>query len=183
IIELPRLFHYADNETVALMASGRREKGTHVSVRYAEVRPQDAELFLKDFKVAAARSKTITVGDAAKSFTLWIPPRGSLFERFTEMPKLGELTTIRQGLHWKGRTDGKPRTAPRTDVATDTLKAGFHHGAEKMAGNLTQFRISEFRYLSLLPEHQSPRDKAWKLPWGQRKVVCNAARFERKSPC
>ena len=51
-----------------------------------------------------------------------------------------------------------------------------------MAGNLSQFRIQTFRFLSLREEDQDPRTRAYKHPWSERKVVCNAARFERKSP-
>jgi hypothetical protein len=182
IVELPRLFRYADNETIALMASGRREKGYHVAVRYSEVSHQGAEQFLQDFRVSAERSKTIAVADDAKVFTLWIPQRGSVFQRFTDSSTLEHVSLIRKGLNWKGRTDGKQRTAPRTDVASDTPRSGFHQGAEKMAGNLSQFQLLALRYLSLREEDQDPRTSAHKHPWASPKVVCNAARFERKSP-
>ena len=50
IVELPRIFRYPDNETIALMASGRRDKGNNVSVSYAEVLRHEVEPFLQDFK-------------------------------------------------------------------------------------------------------------------------------------
>ena len=41
--------------------------------------------------------------------------------------------------------DGKPQSAPRTDVAADKEKKGFYRGAEKM-GNLAQFQVRTIRY-------------------------------------
>ncbi|HEV2691599.1 MAG TPA: N-6 DNA methylase, partial [Verrucomicrobiae bacterium] len=182
IVELPKLFKYADNETVAVMASERRDLGKSVTVHYAEVLPTQTREFLGDFKVAAERVVNLDVPTNTQNFTLWIPRKGSIFDRLDGLPTLEKFVSIGKGLDWKKRTDGKPRSQPRMDVASDSPKAGFLRGAEKMAGNLSQFQIQRFRYLSLLPEHNNPRDKSWGRPWKQPKVVCNAARFERKSP-
>jgi hypothetical protein len=182
IVELPRLFKYADNETVAVLASERREAGTHVAVHYAEVLPDRTQEFLQDFKVSAERTSRLAGSSPAAEFTLWIPPKGSIFDSLEDLPTFGTVATIRQGLHWLPRTDGKPKTAPRSDVASDSNRDGFVWGAEKMAGNLSQFQIRKFRFLSVLEKHHHPRDKAWRHPWTDRKVVCNSARFERKSP-
>jgi hypothetical protein len=182
IVELPKLFKYADNETVAVLASERRESGKHVAVRYAEVLPGKTEEFLEDFKVSAERTAKLDVSTAAREFTLWIPPKGSIFERLADNQSLGEIADIHRGLHWKARTDGRPQTSPRNDAAADEPRDGFCLGAEKVAGNLAQFCIKKFRYLSILERHHSPRDAAWKLPWHKPKVVCNRLRFVRKSP-
>ena len=182
IVELPKLFKHADNETVAVLASERREASKHVAVRYAEVLPSKVREFLGDFKVSAERTAKLDSQSTTKDFTLWIPPKGSIFDRFAEQPCLSSVARIRKGINWIARTDGKPRTKPRTDVASDSKRDGFHKGAEKMAGNLSQFRIQTFRFLSLREKDQDPRTRAYKHPWADRKVVCNAARFERKSP-
>lgn len=182
IVELPKLFKYADNETVALLASERRNVGKQVSVRYSEVPSERVEEFLGDFKVEAERSGKLDLPATSKDFTLWIPPKGSLFDQFPKLPKLGEHTEIHVGIQWNSRTDGKPRTSPRTDVASDSPKKGFKRGAEKMADNLTQFGLRQVRFLSLRQEHLWARATAWKLPWEAPKVVCNRSRFERKSP-
>lgn len=183
IIELPKLFKYEDNETVAVLASGRRDAGKHVSIYYAEVLPGKAEEFLADFKVSAERTGKLDATQTAKDFTLWIPPKGSIFDNLQEsLSPLHAIGQIHQGIRWRQRKDGKPKTAPRTDVVSDREKVGFFPGAEKMAGNLTQFLIRTFRNLSLREEDQWPRDKAWKLPWTHPKAVCNRSRFERHSP-
>lgn len=182
IVELPPIFRYADNETIALMASGRREERRHVSINYAEVPQGKAAEFLSDFRISAERSAKIDTSKLSNGFSLWIPPKGSVFDQITSDQTLGMIGKIRQGLHWNPRTDGKPRSAPRTDVASDTPRKGFQLGAEKMAGNLSQFKLQRLRYLSTLTQHHHPRDKAWKNPWDERKVVFNACRFERKSP-
>jgi hypothetical protein len=182
IVELPKLFKYADNETVAVMASERRDAGKHVSVHYAEVLPDKTAEFLQDFRISRERTAKLAVPTAEQDFTLWIPPASSIFDCFADAPTLGQISKIRQGLHWNPRKDGKPRTALRMDVASDTPRKGFLLGAEKMAGNLAQLQLRNFRYLSILPEHHHPRDKAWRNPWEKPKVVFNACRFERKSP-
>ncbi len=51
-----------------------------------------------------------------------------------------------------------------------------------MAGNFRQFQIGNLRYLSLRDEDHHPRDRANRRAWHARKVVVNAARFERKAP-
>jgi len=51
-----------------------------------------------------------------------------------------------------------------------------------MAGNLSQFMVNRLRFLSLRAEDQDPRTRAHLHPWDRRKVVVNAARFERKAP-
>jgi hypothetical protein len=182
IVELPKLFKYADNETIAVMASERRDAGKHVSVNYAEVLAVGKKEFLELGKVSAERTAKIDSSASTKEFTLWIPPKGSLFERMSGNLTFRSAAEPHKGINWIPRQDGLPRTHPRADTASDVGRSGFLPGAEKMRGNLSQYCIKTFRFLSLLEQHQSPRDKAWKLAWKQRKVVCNAARFERKSP-
>ena len=182
IVELPPIFRYADNETIALIASGRRLRGHHVTINYSEVPNDKAEDFLEDFNVVGKRSARVDLSKSAETFTLWIPPEGSIFDQLPNTLTLGSISKIRQGLHWTPRRDGKPRTAPRVDVASDVSRKGFQLGAEKMAGNLSQFQLRRLRYLSILSEHHHPRDKAWRNPWAERKVAFNACRFERKSP-
>ena len=183
IVELPRIFRYADNQTLALMASGRREKGTSVSVSFAEVRRDEVQEFLEGAKVSNERVATLALAPEAKGFSLWVRPQNSIAEWLpASLPKLESLATIHKGINWIPRKDGKARTAPRTDAASDTPQEGFVKGVEKMRGNLSQFEISYFRYLSLLPEHQDPSTKANERPWNQKKIVCNAKRFQESSP-
>lgn len=182
IVELPKLFKYADNETVAVLASERRDSGKHVSVRYAEVLPSKVEEFLGDFIVSAGRSEKLELSPTAKDFTLWIPPKGAGFERLNGLLTLASIATLHKGLNWKKRSDGLSLTAPRSDVASDSKKPGFVKGAEKRSGNLTQFGLATLRYLSLKDEDQDPRTRANHYPWNLAKVVVNRLRFQRKSP-
>ena len=184
IVELPRIFRYADNETVAVMASGLRTGGRTVRVNYAEVPKDGVDQFLDDWRVSDVRSAEVPVPPATggSRFTLRLLPADSVFSKIKTHLKLGDVTDIHKGVNWIARTDGKPKTLPRTDVAADTEKSGFHQGAEKMNGNLAQFQLRTLRFLSLREEHQWYRDKAWKLSWGRSKVVCNAAALERDSP-
>jgi len=184
IVELPRIFHYADNETVAVVAGGLRTGGAEVRVRYAEVQRDGAERFLEDWQVGDTRSAALPVPPptGGPRFTLRLLPATSVFPQIGTRLTLGNVAELHQGIHWIARTEGKPQTAPRTDVASNKEKKGFRRGAEKMDGNLTQFQLRTIRFLSLRAEHQWYRDKAWKLPWEKRKLVCNAARFQPGSP-
>ncbi|HAO77390.1 MAG TPA: hypothetical protein DCQ92_00155, partial [Verrucomicrobia subdivision 3 bacterium] len=56
IVELPPIFRYANNETVAVMASGLQIEGRTVKVHYAEVQKGGVEQFLEDWHVSEARS-------------------------------------------------------------------------------------------------------------------------------
>ena len=173
IVELPRIFRYADNETVAVMASGLRTEGQKVRVRCAKVRKDQIEQFLNDFQVCEERSRDIPVPPqvGGAKFTLRLPPGDSIFGRIQSKSRLGDLAEIHQGVHWNARTDDKPKTAPRTDVAANKEKKGFHRGAEKMNGNLAQFQLRTIRYLSLLDKDQDPSTSANKRSWEKRKVV------------
>ncbi len=182
IIELPKLFTYADNETVAVMASERRDAGKQVAVRYAEVPPKKAREFLEDFKVSAERTAKLALPIETQDFTLWIPHKESIFQHLSGLEQLSAVAKIRVGIQWKARTDGKPRSEPRTDVVSNSQRPGFRLGAEKMSGNLSQFSLRVLRYLSLRKEDENPRTAATGHPWSERKVVCNRLRFERKSP-
>jgi len=181
VVELPKMFRYADNETIALLASGRRESGNCVSVHYADVPGESLDAFLNDWKVCGARSMELPVPKNREPFTFRLPPADSVF-RDNCGTVLGDVAEIHKGLHWNRRTDGRRRSEPREDVASNRPKKGYLKGAEKMKGNLTQFQIRKLRYLSTKSTDHYERDSANQLDWTESKVAVNAARFERHSP-
>lgn len=182
IVELPKLFRYADNETIALMAHGRREMGKSVSVHYSEVLPAGLDGFLNDFIVSCPREKVVETPEGSEVISFRLPPAASIFERLRGAVLLGDVAKIRQGLHWIARTDGGAQGDDREDVASDKPKRGFLKGCEKMKGNLSQYHVRRTRYLSILDEHQDPSTRAHLHAWNEPKVVCNRLRFERHSP-
>lgn len=184
LVELPRIFRYADNETVAVIASGLRESGKTVTVSYSEVKKDGIDRFLEDWHVSEPRGAEIFVPDEKNTapFSLRLTTADAIFAVLRGAKKLGEVSDIHKGVNWIKRTDGKSKTAPRSDVASDKKKDGFESGAEKMRGNLSQFQLKVLRYLSVLERHQSPRDRAFRLPWNLAKAVCNAAALDRGSP-
>lgn len=184
IVELPRIFRYADNETVAVMASGLRTDGRTVRVHYAKVRKDGVDRFLEDCHVSDARSADVLVPPltGGPRFNLRLLSEDSIFAKVATRLKLGDVAEIHKGVNWIPRNDGKPKTAPRTDVAADREKKGFYRGAEKRDRNLAQFQLRTIRYLSLLDKDQDPSTQAHKRPWEKRKVVCNAAALQRGSP-
>jgi hypothetical protein len=181
IVELPKLFRYADNETIALMAHDRRERGTTVSVHYAEVLKDGVDAFLNDYMVVLQRHKTLEVPEGKQNISFRLAPEGGIFDHVNGTSSLGMLGIIRVGLQWVPRSDGLPKTSPRNDVASDTPETGYLQGCEKMRGNFGQFSIRTFRYLSLRKEHEEPKTNASQHPWNEKKVAVNRLRFERHS--
>ena len=184
IVELPRIFRYANNETVAVIASGFRETGKAATICYSEVKKDGVERFLEDWHVSEPRSAKILVPEKrdAAPFSLRLTAMEALFAPLRNAPKLGGVSEIHKGVNWIKRVDGKPQSAPRRDVAFDKKKEGFELGAEKMRGNLFQFQLRTTRYLSMLDRHQDPSTKANRRPWKVRKAICNAGRFQETSP-
>jgi type I restriction-modification system DNA methylase subunit len=182
IVELPRIFRYADNETIALIACERKSNNTQVRIQYSEVSIDDTDSFYQDFRTSKRRSEDRILAEGNEPFTLWISSKEDLWDHMKHLPRLEDVGTIRKGLSWKRRKDGLSGRSDRQDVASDEPKVGFHIGAEKMAGNLTQFSLTRSRYLSLRNEDQDPRTNAHANPWHLPKVVCNAARLRRHSP-
>ena len=184
IVELPRIFRYADNETVAIIASGLRDEGKAVTVSYSQVKKDRIEQFLEDWNVSDTRCATIPAPaeNDAKPFSLRLTAADSIFATLRGAQKLGGVAEIHKGVNWIKRTDGKPKSAPRTDVASNKKKDGFEPGAEKMRGNLFQFQLRTTRFLSLLDKHQDPSTKANHRPWKAPKAACNAAALDRDSP-
>lgn len=118
-------------------------------------------------------------------FSLRLLPSNSVFVGLKVVLRLSDVAEIRQGMHWKPRIDGKTQSKPRTDVAHDIGvedRQGYHRGAEKRRGNLTQFQLAKLRMLSLRDEDQDPSTRANCRPWGKPKVVCNAGALEREAP-
>lgn len=182
IVELPKLFRYADNETIALMAHDRREKGTTVSVNYAEVPKDGVDAFLNDCQVVFPRHKSLEVPEGKQNISFRLAPEGNIFEREVGHITLGKIALLKKGVHWKKRTDGLGKSDARKDVASDSPKSGYLLGAEKMKGNLSQFYLDRLRHLSIRKQDHYSRDSAYSLEWRSAKVACNAARFERQSP-
>jgi hypothetical protein len=166
------------------MASGLRTQGQTVRVHCAEVLKDGVDRFLEDWHVSEERSADLAVPlpEDKSQFTLRLLPKDPIFSQIKNQLKLSDVANIHKGINWIARTDGKPQTAPRTDVASNKEKKGFHLGAEKRRGNLSQFQLRTLRYLSLLDKDQDPSTRANKRPWEERKAVCNAAALERDSP-
>ena len=187
IVELPPIFRYADNDTIALMASSRRELGTTVSIHHSEVLKGEEDQFLQDFHVSQARHAEVAVPNekGGDIFSLRLLPSDSIFTEIKPDLQLGHVAEIHKGINWKSRTDGQSQSKPRTDVAQDIgkeEKTGYHRGVEKRRGNLTQFQLRKLRMLSLRDEDQDPSTRANCRPWGKPKVVCNAGALEREAP-
>jgi hypothetical protein len=187
IVELPPIFRYADNDTIALMTSSLRQAGTTVSLHHSEVPKGREEQFLEDFHVSEARQSNVTIPkDSDKTpFSLRLLPEDSVTAELKATSKLGDVSEIHKGVNWITRTDGKKQSAPRTDVAHEIggkQRKGYHKGAEKMQGNLGQFQLRRIRMLSLRDEDQDPSTRANRRSWGNMKVAFNAARFQPGSP-
>lgn len=187
IVELPPIFRYAKNDTLALIAGGLRAGGPTVNINYSEVQAGNEEHFLEDFRTTNERESVVSVPSDKEqdNFSLRLLPKKTIATFLATPCLLGDVAQIHKGINWIKRADGKPQSAARTDVAYDCgakERKGYHKGAEKMEGNLAQFQLRSLRMLSLRDEHQDPSTKANKRPWEKSKVALNAARFQPGSP-
>lgn len=180
IVEIPQIFQYADQKTVAVIASGLDSAAPKTSISYTQISPKDVTAFLKDFKVSTTR--TVARDRKLIKDTLWVPPESFDLSDYATGPLLGVIAEICPGIQWRARTDGKSRSSEREDVASDAQLKGYHLGVEKARNNLSQFHIQRKRFLSLRSEDQNPRVQTFRRRWDKPKFVVNAARFERQSP-
>ncbi len=99
IVELPRVFQHADNETIALMAQGLRETGGSVAVRYSEVPTHKADEFLQDYRLLqsangeaercrAGRDLFYAVDSAYKLAVRISPPRFHVRNSLRDSPRI-----------------------------------------------------------------------------------------------
>ncbi|MCI0489753.1 MAG: SAM-dependent methyltransferase [Blastocatellia bacterium] len=178
IIEMPEVFNYSAARTVLLLASDRKEENTQVVVTCRVVdKRAGLELFRRGEEPPATTDVKAVSQKGSKAFSLWQPRLSRIWSYMEEYPKLGSVTTIHQGIHWKGRS--RKSKGHRTDVISDIEKPGYMKGFARVEGSLLQYGIKGQQYLSLLPKDQ--HDNAFKYPWKFPKAVCNAARLGGRS--
>ena len=188
-VELPEnVFTYATRETVVVLCSDRRNQSNEppanrqVTVTAKQVSKHTLGSFYQSGHALWTRTQVKTFNPEQQALPLRVDPPADIWELLNDAPKLNEIADIHMGIHWKPRSDGLKKTAPRTDVVSNIVREGFHRGCENMRGCLFPFSLCSPKYLSRREEDQDPANKAWRLPWEQPKVVCNRHRFQPGSP-
>jgi N-6 DNA Methylase len=179
LVALPKVFHYSDIATMLVMASGRREYFSQVSVTCRRVNEGDQRtaFLLQGMEPPAARASIGVTEYLRPTFSLWIPPLTRIWEYLKHAPRLSSVVQeTHRGVMWAS-SSGKSEKQ-QEDFISDTEKRGYAKGYARVQDNLNQFALRGTpQYLSLRPEDQY--DSAYTYPWHLPKVVCNGARLQR----
>lgn len=175
LVGLPEVFNYSDATTMLVIASGKKEHHSSVTVASRLVE----ESARKDFFEGDVPPATKIVYDANEylksDFTLWSPPLSRIWKLLDTNTKIKSIAEIHQGIKWHGRKDKSTRD--RQEVS-DSSKKGYKKGIPDVQSHFKQFCVYEPRYLSVKPEDQATN--AYNYKWDEPKVVYNAARNSRK---
>ena len=158
------------------------KKVKKASITCKNVERKKLKTFLHEDKGAVERKKYLTLpDDEKKAINLWVPPLTDVWSYLSDNPILEMSVQMRRGIHWLGEEKLKNIGINKQDLFSQEEKENFHLGHYNMKENLQQFSFKGHPlYLSLQPEVQE--NSSYKYDWNIAKVVCNAARFERKSP-
>ena len=172
IVALPdRVFRISQLESALLIAKSPDPR-THprVTISYTEVTDKDRERFLTKYGHSRKENQEKEIQEAEETFAV-IALR-EIWERLSGFPRLGNVAEIHRGVEWQPSLNQDKYWSP-------TKKLSFELGLKSAARKLLSFQAPRPVYLSTKPEHR--RGNAFALPWGQPKVVMNAARVSRFS--
>jgi hypothetical protein len=171
VVALPdRIFRHALLESCLLLGKIPRTKVSPVNIDFAEIKDNDREKFLSEYKISWSDRADKTIQEAAQSFA--VLPLNEIWERLKTFPQLGDIVDIHRGVEWKQPFDEEK-------YLSASPKQGFVKGINSAAGEFRCYEIPKSIYLCAKPEWQ--RGGAWELPWDKPKAVMNAARVSRKS--
>lgn len=177
LVELPdKVFNHAESPTTLLMASEKRSNGRNIFVSYRIINSRSPEALTNELNFPAVKQLK-EIPKKVETFSLWIPKLSKLWLYLSDFPQLKTEVSIKTGIRWLSKEELKDKFGQITQTTSKEQKTGFYKGVFLTQNNLEQYKIKEFQFLSLLPEHQN--DKAFELKWDLPKVVCNASRLKR----
>lgn len=173
LIELPdNVFNYSEAKTVLLIAHGRR---THEQVlRYAFVQKKGYERFLY---TGVATSDVVVPPEYVQNKKDASFRYGTLqlvWDSLKHLPRLGDRTEIHRGIEYN-----VPFEENKSILVSDVPRTGFAKGMQRVPDDFEQYTTQYFCYLNTDPSLM--RTNAYKYPWGEPKVIVNAARISRGS--
>jgi hypothetical protein len=127
-----KLFEKSDHEVAVLI--GRRKKGGGQSgkVWFRRVRNADIHAFRDRFAFSSQEQIETSRFMAAKSFDLRLPELNLLWEHLSELPTLGEIAALGQGLFHKGRDLPPDSWTVREPTGSDDV-LGYSNISEDLA--------------------------------------------------
>ena len=169
IVALPdRVFNQSKIETAILLATSPHTDNKKVRVTYSHVRDGDRGRFLSDYEVSWQETETKPVESVTVS--LKVTPLAKVWDYLKNSPTIGDIATLHRGVEWQPLFD-EDRYISKTE------KPGFRKGFYKVDDNLMAFQPPVTRYLSF--RNKDRRGNAFDYPWGEAKVILNAARVSR----
>ena len=169
LVTLPdRTFNASVIRSSLLIARSPREQSTQGSITRLSagmVRERDREKFLSTGKLSLRREEA---RPEAQSGDLWIEELSDLWAYLAEAPRLESVATVHRGIEWQSNQAAAVRNQPAPE---------FVQGVHSAAAVRTYALAGKPVWLDARPDRLLYR--AINLPWGQPKLLANAARVSR----
>jgi hypothetical protein len=171
VVVLPdTVFKYSDVETVLLITHGVRTSSPHHHV--ASVNKQDYAQFLLNSTPTWREELPVETADSAGYPIFWRTPLWRVWEELEGLPRLGDVSEIHRGIEYR-----IPMRAHQEELISSEPKPGFTAGLVSVKEGFEPFFSSASAFLNVDPSVMLY--EAYKLPWGEPKVIANAARLSR----
>jgi len=168
LIRLPDdAFRFSEAETVLLIAHNEHKENSRR--RSAVVKKRDFQQFVRIGQLST-QAEWITTSLAGKNnHSLWRNPiLNQLRDMVAHFPVLGSIAEIHRGVEYRSNI---------SNFVSDSPKPGFIPGLWRVRQSLEPYVIRSHVYLKI--DADIMRGNAYKWPWGNPKVVANAARKSR----
>lgn len=166
LVALPDgVFKVSQADTALLIARDRRKPDDPRLIRSSEVFDREKASFAVTAQVSRTREE-VRPPDTPSRGELWIRPLARVWKGLANRPKLGEWFEGHWGLRWKGGQKGRAHDRPAPG-----RRLGFMDSSA-----LHQYVLDGPRWLDAAPEQILAGAD---YPWGEPKILCNAARLSR----
>ena len=167
LVSLPDgVFSVSQVETALLIARDRRTPAGDRTILSSEVKDGDRRNFVFSGLPTRTRKEVRSSSKKAEG-RLWIPPLRSLWQRLESFETLGDHFTGHWGIRWKkGGQSLAAAAGPGEHRKRGLLRVQDHR----------QFSLGRAQWINVRPDALYAGGS---LPWGDRKVLCNAGRLSR----
>ncbi|MBI2854690.1 MAG: N-6 DNA methylase [Chloroflexi bacterium] len=166
LVALPdRVFQHSDVETVLLMAFAK--DGNTVRLRTGEVYKKNLENFYVARRPSYESEEIVENATERFEESIWLPPLQEVWKATASLKRLGDLASVHRGIEYN-----VPFEEHRLSLVSQTELPGFSLGVHRVKDAIEPFAVRKTMYLNISPELM--RGSAYKLPWGQPKLIVNA---------
>ncbi len=172
LVGLPEnTFQHSEAETVLLIASDRRESGS-LHLQTGMVPKGHYHDFKREGQVLHKATSTLARDATNAEASLWAYPLDGIWDTLAKCPKLGDIADIHRGIEYR-----LPLKTHADLLFSDEPREGFARGLSRVRGQFELLYIKHSVFLNVDPAVM--RYRAFALPWGEPKVIVNAARLSR----